>query len=428
MLGIVRWLLRLGFAGIVLAVGVVAAAYFHYAPGLPDHKQLVDHQPAMTTRLYTGDGRLLAEYHKEKRVFVPVSAMPKRLLLAFVAAEDQRFYSHPGVDFLGVGRAAMSNLQHLRSGRRPEGASSITQQVAKNFLVGNERSIERKIREAILAFRIEGAFSKDRILELYINEIYLGGGNYGVAAAALNYFDKSLDELTLSEMAYLAALPKAPNHYSMTRNPKGAHERRDYVLGRMLEDGYVTAAEVQAAKAERLVPRKRAEPEFAAAEFFTEEVRRNLLAAYGEKGLYEGGLTVRTTLDFDIQRMADNALRDGLVEFDRRRGWRPPKDKISPPHDNWKARFAKHVAEKPFPGGYKTWRPALVLGYDGQGARIGLADGGEGRIPYQEMAWTRYQRPAQIGDIVAVEARANAPGTFHLRQIPEVDGAVLVMD
>ncbi|CAN0045951.1 unnamed protein product, partial [Phaeothamnion confervicola] len=219
-----------GFAAIVCVVGGAFIVYWHYAPGLPDHKQLVDYQPPTTTRLYTADGKLLAEYARQKRVFVPVAAMPKRVILAFVAAEDQRFFVHPGVDPIGVGRALLTNLQHMGQNRRPEGASSITQQVAKNFLVGSAATLDRKIREAILAFRIENAFSKQRILELYLNEIYLGGGNYGIAAAALNYFDKSLDELTLSEIAYLAALPKSPNRYSIGRNPAGAHSRRDYVL------------------------------------------------------------------------------------------------------------------------------------------------------------------------------------------------------
>ncbi|MCW5746893.1 MAG: penicillin-binding protein 1A [Alphaproteobacteria bacterium] len=409
----------------VLAVAGMGGVYYYFAPGLPDHKQLVDYQPAMTTRLYTGDGRLLAEYAKEKRAFVPVAEMPRRLINAFVAAEDQRFFWHPGVDPIGVGRAMIANIQHAAHGRRLEGASSITQQVAKNFLVGNEASIRRKIREAILAFRIEGAFSKDRILELYLNEIYLGSGNYGVAAAALNYFNKSLDELSLSEMAYLAALPKSPNRYSLTRHPNAARDRRDYVLGRMHEDGYITDAEMRAAKAERLTPRKRAEPEFAQAEFFTEEVRRNLLAAYGEKGVYEGGLTVRTSVDFEIQRIADEALREGLVDYDRRHGWRGVKERLAT-IDDWQHDLARHLEKQPFTG-LKTWRPAVVLGYSNAGARIGMLDG-EGLIPFAEMTWTGKQRPLAAGDIVAVEPRPKAAGTYGLRQIPDVDGAVLVMD
>jgi penicillin-binding protein 1A len=419
-----RWLLRLGFVGLVLTVAAMAGIYYYFAPGLPDHKQLIDYQPAMTTRVYTGDGRLLAEYAREKRAFVPVAEMPRRLINAFVAAEDQRFFWHPGIDPIGIVRAVISNIENASRGRRLEGASSITQQVAKNFLVGNEASLSRKIREAILAFRIEAAFSKERILELYLNEIYLGGGNYGVAAAALNYFNKSLDELSLSETAYLAALPKSPNRYSIARNSKVAHERRDYVLGRMYEDGYITEEEMRAAKAERLELRKRADPEFAQAEFFTEEVRRNLLAAYGEKGVYEGGLTVRTSVDFEIQRIADQALREGLVAFDRRHGWRGAQHRLTDLED-WRKDLERHLEKRPFTG-MKSWRPAVVLSVSRTGARIGLLDG-EGTIPAAELAWTARHRLSP-GDIIAVEPREKQPDTYAVRQIPEVDGAALVMD
>ena len=274
MLKLFKILMAFGLACLIVGTGTVAGLFWHFSHGLPDHKQLADYQPATVSRLYAADGRLLMEYAREKRVFVPVAAMPKRLLQAFVAAEDQRFFTHPGVDLLGVLRASLSNLAN--PGKRPEGASGITQQVAKNFLLNNQATLSRKIREAILAFRIEETYSKERILELYLNEIYLGAGNYGIAAAAMNYFDRSLGELSLSEIAYLAALPKAPNRYSITKNEKDAYYRRDYVLGRMRGDGYITAAEEQAAKAERLTLRKRGTTEMAQADFFSEEVRRNL--------------------------------------------------------------------------------------------------------------------------------------------------------
>ncbi len=274
-------------AALIVGTGTVAGLFWHFSHGLPDHKQLADYQPATTSRLYAADGRLLAEYAREKRIYVPVAAMPKRVLEAFVAAEDQRFFSHPGIDVIGVVRAVVANIAN--PGKRPEGASGLTQQVAKNFLLTNQATLARKIREAILAFRIEETYSKERILELYLNEIYLGSGNYGVAQAALNYFDRSLGELSLSEIAYLAALPKAPNRYNIVRNEKEAYARRDYVLNRMLEDGYITAAEAQAARAEKLQYRRRSNTETATADFFAEEVRRNLMAAYGEKSLYESG-------------------------------------------------------------------------------------------------------------------------------------------
>jgi len=431
-------------AGLIVGAGTLAGLVWHFSHGLPDHKQLADYQPATVSRLYAADGRLLAEYAREKRVFVPVAAMPRRVLEAFVAAEDQRFFTHPGIDFIGVLRAALSNLQN--PGKRPEGASGITQQVAKNFLLDNQATLSRKIREAILAFRIEQTYSKDRILELYLNEIYLGSGNYGIASAALNYFDHSLDELTLSEIAYLAALPKAPNRYNITRNEHEAYGRRDYVLNRMQEDGYITAAEAQAAKAERLQLRRRSTTEVVQADFFAEEVRRNLLAAYGEKGLYEGGLTVRTTLDPAMQAVADAALRQGLIAYDRRHGWRGPHAKISD-MSVWEEELARVAQRRPL-FGPPTWQLAAVTKVDAQSVQLGLADG-EGTLPFAEMQWARPTLPDQhvggypqrprdvvaVGDVIVVEpvvtGANNKPypaRTYGLRQVPNVEGGVMVME
>jgi penicillin-binding protein 1A len=455
--------LAFGLASLIVGTGTVVGLFWHFSHGLPDHKQLADYQPATVSRLYAADGRLLMEYAREKRVFVPVAAMPKRLLQAFVAAEDQRFFTHPGVDILGVLRATLSNVTN--PGKRPEGASGITQQVAKNFLLNNQATLARKIREAILAFRIEETYSKDRILELYLNEIYLGAGNYGIAAAAMNYFDRSLGELSLSEIAYLAALPKAPNRYSITKNEKEAYARRDYVLGRMRDDGYITQAEMDAARAEKLVQRRRSNTETAQADFFSEEVRRNLLAAYGEQGLYEGGLTVSTTLDPAIQKASDDALRAGLIAYDRRHGWRGPYAKIDMKDGSWEDEFARIQQRRPLYGP-DSWQLAVVTKVEATSATIsGLVDKdakdkdpkepgtGEGTIPFSEMQWACAtgpnqtisscpQRPANVvsvGDVVAVEkltlpanapanAKAPAPRTYGLRQVPNANGAVVVMD
>jgi penicillin-binding protein 1A len=462
-LNLIKIGLAFAVASLIVGVAVVGGLFWHFSHGLPDHKQLADYQPATVSRLYAADGRLLAEYAKEKRVFVPVAAMPKRLLQAFVAAEDQRFFTHPGVDILGVVRAAIANIAN--PGKRPEGASGITQQVAKNFLLSNQATLARKIREAILAFRIEDTYSKDRILELYLNEIYLGSGNYGVATAALNYFDRSLNELTLSEMAYLAGLPKAPNRYKIVRNEKEAYARRDYVLGRMRDDGYITAEEEKQARAEKLTLRKRAPTEVVTAEFFAEEVRRNLIAAYGDKALYESGLTVMTTLDPKIQEVADQALREGLIAYDRRHGWRGPWAKIADMKEggSWEEEFARIAQRRPLYGP-PGWHLAVVTKVEATSASIaGLpnTDGssGEGTIPFAEMKWARPTlpdqrvggfpgRPAQVlhvGDVVAVEkvekptsgptgtayaanAKPYPPETYALRQVPNVNGAVVVMD
>jgi len=450
-LNIFKIVLAFATASLIVGTGTVAGLFWHFSHGLPDHKTLADYQPATVSRLYAADGRLLAEYAKEKRVFVPVAAMPKRVLQAFVAAEDQRFFTHPGVDPLGVVRAVIANLTH--PGSRPEGASGITQQVAKNFLLTNQATLSRKIREAILAFRIEQAYSKSRILELYLNEIYLGSGNYGVAQAALNYFDRSLGELTLSETAYLAALPKAPNRYNIQRNEKEAYARRDYVLGRMLDDGYITRAELDAAKAEKLALRKKGPTEFVTADFFAEEVRRNLLSAYGEKSLYEGGLTVSTTLDPLIQQTADKALRDGLIEYDRRHGWRGPYAKIADMGNDWEQEFARIQQRRPL-NAPSSWQLAVVTNVGPQQVTIAGTPDGEGTIPFAEMTWARPNLPGQnvgnqparpanvvsVGDVIVVEkltlptgadpktAKPYPPRTYGLRQIPNVNGAVVVMD
>ncbi|MPZ34895.1 MAG: PBP1A family penicillin-binding protein [Rhodospirillales bacterium] len=451
-LNLFKILLAFATAALIVGTGTVAGLFWHFSHGLPDHKQLADYQPAISSRLYASDGRLLAEYAREKRVFVPVAAMPKRVVEAFVAAEDQRFFSHPGVDFIGVVRAVIANVAN--PGKRPEGASGLTQQVAKNFLLTNQATLARKIREAILAFRIEETYSKERVLELYLNEIYLGAGNYGVAQAAINYFDRSLDELTLSEIAYLAALPKAPNRYNVLRNEKEAYARRDYVLGRMREDGYITQAEMDQARAEKLQYRRRGATEVVQADFFAEEVRRNLMAAYGDKVLYDGGLTVSTTLDPAIQAAADNALRDGLIKYDRRHGWRGPFAKIAD-MSIWEEEFARIAQRRPLTGP-PSWQLAVVSKIEPQAVQImGLPSsdggGGEGTVPFAEMTWAAPtlaeqrlgappRRPndvVNVGDVIVVEkvekpagqnAKPYPPRTYALRQVPNVEGGVVVMD
>jgi penicillin-binding protein 1A len=437
-------------AGGLLLVGVVGFAgvlyIFHsYGRGLPDYRQLADYEPPIVTRIHAGDGRLLAEYATEKRVFVPVEAMPKRLIQAFLSAEDKSFYSHPGIDLPSVASAMVINAQRWWQGRRPVGASTITQQVAKNFLLSNELSLTRKIKEAILAFRIEQAFTKDEILELYLNEIYLGIGSYGVAAAGLNYFDKSLDELTTGEAAFLAGLPKAPSHYHPRRDHDAAKGRRDWVIGRMLEDRVISREEAERARAEPLVMRERAPTDVFEADYFTEEVRRELIARYGERALYEGGLSVRTTLEPELQNFAENALRQGLVAYDQRHGWRGPEDQLEVT-DGWQGALAELASTRaPIEG----WQLALVLEAGTEAARIGLADGSEAELPLAGLDWARAvlegggfggeitaaDQVVQPGDVVWVERvdgeagdGSAAPAAFALRQPPAVDGALVALN
>src|SRR5579872_143187 len=300
-----KLLLRfLGFlftAGTILfvaAICAVAGVLWHYSKDLPDYSQFQNYEPPVMTRVHAADGSLLAEYADERRLYLPIQAIPKLVTNAFIAAEDKSFYSHPGIDVTGIARAALLYAQNFGRGRRPQGASTITQQVAKNFLLTNEVSVTRKIKEALLALRIERTYSKDKILELYLNQIYLGLGAYGVAAASLVYFDKSVNELTVAEASYLAALPKAPAALHPVRNRDRAIERRNYVIDRLQENGWIKASDADKARKDPLVVASRVNSTHTfAGEYFAEEVRRDIFERYGEKKLYEGGLSVRATLD-----------------------------------------------------------------------------------------------------------------------------------
>ena len=431
----------------IVAAAAVLGVFWHYGRDLPDYHQLAHYEPPVTTRVYGGDGRLVAEYAVEKRSFVPINAIPQRVLNAFLAAEDKNFYQHSGIDPMGVLRAILTNIKNRGMGgdRRPVGASTITQQVAKNFLLTNEVSFQRKVKEAILAFRIEKAFSKQHILELYINEIYLGQGCYGVAAAALNYFDKGLDELTISEMAFLGALPKAPNNYNPSRNAAAAKERRDWVIGRMAEDGYIGAAEARQAMSEPMSIRRRGEAVLVpGGEYFAEDIRRELAAEYGEDSLYKGGLAVRATVEPALQEIATHALRQGLIAYDRRHGWRGPLAHIDP--QSAKATLSSLGSRADL----APWVPAVVLSLADTKVEIGFGDGRHGHIPFSEIKWARPalaqqnvgpppRRAAdvlQVGDVVAVEAvkasedgkEQYGPDSYALRQPPKVEGALVAMD
>jgi penicillin-binding protein 1A len=418
------------------------AGFWYFGRGLPDHRQLAEYQPSVTTRVHAGDGRILAEFAIEKRTFVPYDAIPRRVVNAFLAAEDKTFFTHPGVSLPDIARAALQNALNFGA-RRPVGASTITQQVAKNMLLTNEVSIERKAKEAILALRIEEALSKRRILELYLNEIYLGFGAYGVASAAMNYFDRGLDELTLAEAAFLAVLPKAPNNYDPRRYMDRARERRDWVLGRMLDDGHITQAEYDAARAEAIVTRQRGPEDTVRADYFAEEVRRELLARFGERELFRGGLSVRTSMDPKMQAAAEVALRRGLMAYDRRHGWRGPVGRIDNASPDWR----RLLAAAPRPAGTPAeWQVALVRATLADAAELAFADGSSGTLPIEEMRWARRTEKDQrvgaavrsaadvvgAGDLVLVEALANQPAgagrRFALRQIPNVGGAIVAMD
>jgi penicillin-binding protein 1A len=415
------------------------------------------------TRIHANDGALIAEFSRERRIYVPITAIPSCIIDTFISAEDKNFYQHGGLDVQGIIRAVVTNMSNLQSGRRAVGASTITQQVAKNFLLSSDQTIERKLKEAILAIRIERAFTKEQILELYLNEIYLGVGAYGVAAAAQSYWDKALNELTLADCAYLATLPKAPSNYDPFRFPDRAVARRNWVIDRVVENGFATKEQGEAAKAQPLgVIKRQSGPKIFASEYFAEEVRREILDRFGEDKLYGGGLSVRTTLDPRLQRLARKALIDGFVNFDRRRGgWRGAVDKIELAGD-WGAT----LAAKPVWSDIAPWRLAVVLEVTKDQAKIGLRPGRTpagklvkerevGVIPFEEVKWARPKlarglggAPGSVtavlkpGDVVYVAPRepklnddgtptANADdlkGQWALMQVPQIGGALVAMD
>ena len=418
----------------IVASAIFAGALWKYEQELPDYTQLKNYEPPVMTRVHAADGSLLAEYSRERRLYLPSAEIPDLVKEAFISAEDKNFYSHWGVDPEGIVRAGLIFMQ---GSRRIQGASTITQQVAKNFLLNSDRTFDRKIREILLSLRIESAYSKEKILELYLNEIYLGLSNYGVAAAALNYFNKSVHELTIAEVAYLAALPKEPSALNPFRDHDRAVERRNYVIGRMEEDGYITAQQASEARAEPLVVNPRVlTPNSIAAGFFAEEVRRELSERYGEQKLYEGGLSVHTTLDPKVQLMARKALVDGLVRYDEAHGWHGTLKTINIGQD-----WGVPLADIPSYGDIKPWVLAAALDVSDTGIRIGLqpdrdqsgavvADRKTGSVTLDGVKWTGRGPRSLVkpGDVFYVEPIPGRQGEYRLRQIPEVSGACIAMD
>ncbi len=434
---------------------IAAGAYIYTADlikELPDYEVLNRYEPPVTTRIHASDGALMAEYARERRLYLPIQDVPALLQNAFISAEDKNFRTHGGIDFLALANAGFSFGFDKLSGRsaRARGASTITQQVAKNFLLTSDRTADRKIKEALLAFRIEETYSKDKILELYLNEIFFGLGSYGVAGASLAYFDKSVGDLGIHEVAYLAALPKAPNNYHPYRYTERAIERRNWVISRMVINGYVSVEDGETAKKMTLgvVPRKQG-GYLAASEYFSEEVRREIIDRYGQNVLYEGGLSIRTTLAPTMQQMARKSLIKGLVEFDRRKGYHGAYEKIEF-GDDWGLALSKVRQLNDVP----QWKQAVVLEVGDESARIGLRPDllesravsdqrNEATIYLKDAPWALKQtikersedrKSAKVksmteimepGDVVHV---SSFNGGFVLEQVPEVSGALVAMD
>lgn len=423
----------------LLFFGLIVALFKIYSHDLPDYQQLKSYTPLITTRLYATDGKLIGEYSKEKRIFVPINSIPKNLINAFLAAEDSNFYNHSGIDPFAIFRAAVQNIfSFARGGQIVGGGSTITQQVVKGFLLTNEQTFKRKIKEAILAYRMSESFSKDQILELYLNQIYLGSGAYGVAAAAQVYFNKSIDELTIEETALLATLPKAPSKLDPRKSIEKAKIRRDWVINRMIEENFISKKDGYDAIEKPIVLRLKDDEDSTKADFFADNVKKTLTELYGSNSVFENGIVVSTTLDSSLQKIAAKTLQQGIESYDLNHGWRGPivkfdKEKIS----DWKKALSQVNIDKPYKD---SWQKAVVLSATKDLAMIGLENSDLGSIELSSLKWarkyigvdslgpkiTKVLDVLSVGDVILVEKVKD--DKYELRQIPEVNGAILAMD
>ena len=402
----------------------IIAVLWAFSNNLPDYKFLKNYKPAVSSKVYSGDGELVNDFSSEKRIFVPYKAISEKVINSFLSAEDKNFFYHPGVDAKGVLRAVVNNISNIIASRRLEGASTITQQVAKNFLLTNEVSLNRKIKEAILAFRIERALSKERILELYLNQIYLGEGTYGVASASLEYFDKPISELSYEEAAMLAALPKAPSRYNPYKNIKLAKFRRDLVLKNLLENGYINEKDYKEFIDNKISLKKRKKTFTEDTSYYVEDIRKDVVEKLGFDKVYKQGLNISTPINLDLQKIAIKSLREGLISYDKRRGWRGPIIN-SKKLDNWNKdiNLDKFRLEKSI-----NWEIAIVIKIDKFFVDVETENKENGIIKYENISWVKkeFDQILKVGDIIYVEKLKG--NTFALRQLPEVNGGIVVMD
>ena len=410
------------FTLILLSIFSVIAVLWAFSNNLPDYKFLKNYKPPVSSKVYSGDGELVNDFSTEKRIFVPYNAISEKVINSFLSAEDKNFYSHPGVDAKGVLRATINNISNIITSKRLEGASTITQQVAKNFLLTNEVSLNRKIKEAILAFRIERALSKERILELYLNQIYLGGGAYGVASASLEYFDKPISELNYYEAALLAALPKAPSRYNPYRDIKLAKFRRDLVLKNLFENDYINEKDYKEFVEQKIILKKRKKTFREDTSYYVEDIRKNVIDQLGYDKVYKQGLNISTPIDLDLQKIAIKALRDGLISYDKRKGWRGAllkEQKL----DSWKDKIEEFKLEKSI-----NWDLAIIKKVDKFFVEIETEDQQIGVIKYENITWIKkeFDEILKVGDVVYVEKIKD--DKFNLRQLPIVNGGIVVMD
>ncbi len=415
----------IAFISISLVISIlILAILWNFSNNIPDYKFLKNYKPPVSSKVYAGNGDLVADFSKEKRIFVPYSSIPKNVINSFLSAEDKNFFSHPGVDAKGVLRATINNIKNIMTSKRLEGASTITQQVAKNFLLTNEVSINRKIKEAILAFRIERALSKERIIELYLNQIYLGSGAYGVAAASLEYFDKSIKELNYAEAALLAALPKAPSKYNPYRNLELAKFRRDLVLKNLLDNDFIKLDKYEKLKESKIKLKKNKKVFLEDAQYYIEDVRKNIINKLTYEKVYKQGFNINTPINLELQKIATNSLRKGLINYDKRKGWHGVLAR-----KNYKKNWHKDEDLKRF-NLEKTigWEIAIVTKVDKFSVDIETINKFKGTIEYKDITWTKkeFDEILKIGDVVYVKKNNN--NFFSLKQIPKINGGIVIMD
>tara|TARA_B100000963_G_scaffold45701_1_gene34110 strand:+ start:791 stop:3133 length:2343 start_codon:yes stop_codon:yes gene_type:complete len=420
---LIRKILILLSSAILLGFLLIVSVLWAFSNNLPDYKYLKNYKAPVSSKIYSGDGELIQDFSSEKRIFIPYNSIPNIIINSFLSAEDKNFFEHPGIDAKGVIRAIIKNISNIFNSKRLEGASTITQQVAKNFLLTNEVSLQRKLKEAILAFRIERSLSKERILELYLNQIYLGQGSYGIAAASLEYFDKSVDELNYEEAALLAALPKAPSRYNPYKNEKIAKFRRDLVLKNLLENKYIDKTKYTNLKNKKIILKKRKKIFLEDSRYYVEEVRKSIINKLGYDKVYKEGLNIKTPLNLNLQEIASDVLRNGIEDYDRRKGWRGPIKNISLSDQNWRNSVKNNLEKK------INWKIARVIKIDDSKIKIETEDNKIGDINLNTQNWIKSSEKNKIlkvGDIIHVKENKNF--LYDLKQLPSVNGAIVVMD
>ena len=410
-------------SAILLFFVIVVSVLWAFSNNLPDYKYLKNYKAPVSSKIYSGGGELIQDFSSEKRIFIPYNSIPKIVINSFLSAEDKNFFEHPGIDAKGVLRAIIKNISNIINSKRLEGASTITQQVAKNFLLTNEVSLRRKLKEAILAFRIERSLSKERILELYLNQIYLGQGSYGIAAASLEYFDKSIDELNYEEAALLAALPKAPSRYNPYKNDKVAKFRRDLVLKNLLENKYINETIYKNLKDKKIILKKRKKIFLEDSRYYVEEVRKDIIDQLGYDKVYKEGLNIKTPLNLNLQEIASSVLRSGIESYDKRKGWRGPIKNISLSDKKWKNLVENNLEKK------IGWKIARITRVENSLIKIETENGEISNINLSSLEWiksTDNEKNFKVGDLVYVKQNQN--NYYDIKQLPAVNGAIVVMD